>query len=79
MDDQLEKEIQKINAKLRAGYPAPNRGSLYFRATFPPKAGELTPKQRDYALRLKDMNYGHSRAAMRAAKPLEGSCQRWNR
>jgi integrase len=57
MSDRLAKEIEKINAKLRAGYGKASlrqiRGSLYLRATYPPKIGELVPKQRDLPLGLK--------------------------
>ena len=53
----VDKEIQEINKKLKAGYGKGSirrvAGSLYLRATFPPKPGESLPKSRELPLRLK--------------------------
>jgi integrase len=53
----VDKEIQKINKKLRAGYGQGTirrvTGSLYLRATFPPKPGETKAKSRELPLKMK--------------------------
>ncbi len=55
--DRVDKEIEVINKKLRSGYGKASLrrvgGSLYLRATYPPKPGETEPKQRELPLKLK--------------------------
>lgn len=58
----VDKEIQQINKKLKAGYGkgAIRRvtGSLYLRATFPPKPGETLARSRDLSLKMKATTKG---------------------
>jgi integrase len=53
----VDKEIEAINKKLKAGFGKGSirriTGSLYLRATFPPKPGESIPKSRELPLKLK--------------------------
>jgi integrase len=66
----VDKEIQAINKKLKAGFGRCSMrrvgGSLYLRATFPPKPGEVRPKSRELPLKMK-ATVGGLREALKKA------------